>query len=212
MDQDECAEARATLARVAAALNARNVPAQGLPPLILMTDDRRDADYVEAAGALPSGSAVIIRHRDAAQRARLGQALAEIAMARGSRCLIANDVALAERIAAAGMHASEASIGEIAAWRARHPQWLITAAIHAKTPFALSGANAALLGPVFATSSHPGAAPLGVAGFDAIAKRAGLPVYALGGITSENAGRLAASRAAGIALISGWLRNRTSSR
>jgi len=208
MDPEEPAVARATLARAAAALNRRNAGARGLPPLILLTDDERDADYVEAVRALPSGSAVIVRHRDRLRRAELARVLAAAARPQGSRCLIAGDLALAERIDADGIHAGEADIASIPEWRARHPGWLITAAIHAATPVErICDADALLLAPVFATQSHPHAAPIGVEAFEAVARRAHVPVYALGGVTSANVERLAASHAAGIALIGGWLRS-----
>jgi thiamine-phosphate pyrophosphorylase len=63
------------------------------------------------------------------------------------------------------------------------------------------GADAALLSPVFATASHPGAPALGPLAFAVLAGKAPLPVYALGGMTSENARRLNGARLAGIAGI-----------
>ncbi len=44
------------------------------------------------------------------------------------------------------------------------------------------GADYAVLGPVQATATHPGARPLGWDGFAALAVGAGLPVYAIGGL------------------------------
>lgn len=189
------------------ALNAKNASGRGLPPLILLTDDQRDSNYAEAVSALPANAAVIVRHRDPAKRERLAVTLGDIARPLGIRCLIANDLMLAERLDADGIHASEASIGEISEWRRRHPRWLITAAIHATTPVTTLSADALLLGAVFATRSHPQGTPLGVAAFDGIAARSSQPVYALGGITADNVDELAATRAAGIALIGGWLRS-----
>lgn len=207
MGKDTIADRRTTLARVSLALNAKNAPGRNLPPLILLTDDQRDADYAEAVRALPKGAAVIIRHRDTAKRERLAATLADVARPLGIRCLIANDLTLAERLDVDGIHASEASIGEISEWRRRHPRWLITAAIHATTPVATLSADALLFGSVFATRSHPQGMPVGVAAFDGIAARSNKPVYALGGITADNVHELAATHAAGIALIGGWLRS-----
>ena len=89
-----------------------------------------------------------------------------------------------------------------------HPRWLITGAAHAQvaTVYA-TGVNAVLLAPVFPTPSHSQTVPLGVEKFAGIATQASLPVYALGGITAQNVEQLAATRAAGIALIGGWLRS-----
>lgn len=208
MGKDTVADRRGTLARVSLALNAKNAAGRNLPPLILMTDDQRDADYAEAARALPSGSAVIIRHRDHQKRQRLAVTLCDIARPLGVRCLIAGDIALAERLDADGIHAGEADLIKIEGWRARQPRWLITGAIHAAAAATKAGgANAFILAPVFPTESHPQGSALGVAAFEAIAKTLRAPTYALGGITADNASELAATHAAGIALIGGWLRS-----
>jgi thiamine-phosphate pyrophosphorylase len=208
MGKDIVADRRATLARVSLALNANNAAGLNLPPLILMTDDQRDTDYVEAVRALPSGSAVIVRHRDPAKRERLAVALCDLARPLGIRCLIAGDETLAEQLNADGIHASEADLARIEAWRARHPRWLINGAIHGADAAARAeGADALILAPVFPTPSHPQATALGVETFQAISSRLRVPVYALGGVTAENADQLAATHAAGIALIGGWLRS-----
>jgi len=208
MGQDKIAQARATLARIGSALNGRNAPGRGLPPLLLLTDDQRDADWLEAVCALPAGSAVVIRHRNPVARERLARLLLEAARRNGSRCLIAGDVALAEHLAGDGVHAAESELGRIAAWRRTHPRWLITGSIHgAEAMTKAQAADALLLAPVFPTSSHPRAKTLGVTMFDEIATRSPVPVYALGGIAADNAEQLAPSRAAGIALIGGWLRS-----
>jgi thiamine-phosphate pyrophosphorylase len=208
MGDDKVSEARATLARVSRALNARNAGGRNLPPLILMTDDQRDADYSEAVRALPAGSAIIVRHRDATKREQLAVTLCDLARSAGTRCLIAGDLTLAERLDADGIHARETDLHLMADWRARHPRWLITGAIHSTAAAAKAGgADALLLAPVFPTRSHEAVQALGVANFESIASRLNVPVYALGGIVADNAEQLAATHAAGIALIGGWLRS-----
>lgn len=174
-----------------------------LPPLILMTDARRLPDPLAAARALPRGSGVILRDYDAVDRESLARALARIARARGLVLLIGADAGLAARVGAAGVHLPEAALR-----RARHcrrrPDWLVTAAAHdwpALRRAGQAGADAALLSPVFPTASHPETTPLGVGRFGALARLSPIPVYALGGITPRNAGRLAALNAAGIAAI-----------
>ncbi|MFP6690036.1 MAG: thiamine phosphate synthase, partial [Alphaproteobacteria bacterium] len=87
--------------------------------------------------------------------------------------------------------------------------WLITVAAHSRAALhhaAMCGADAALLSPVFATESHPERRPLGPEGFNLLAARAALPVYALGGIDRHNAARLLCGRAAGIAAIAAFAR------
>ena len=61
----------------------------------------------------------------------------------------------------------------------------------------------AVLGPVLPTASHPGAAPLGWKGFAEIANGASIPVYAIGGLRSENLEDAWRAGAHGLAMISG---------
>jgi thiamine-phosphate pyrophosphorylase len=198
---------REKLARAARALNAGSAW-RGLPALILMTDQARVPDPLAAARQLPRGSAVILRHTDAKTRAALGHALIELVCNRGLMLLIAGDAPLAAAIGAHGLHLPEARAREAAHWRALRPWWTITAAAHSERALAtarIAGADAALLAPVFATSSHPDRKPLGLLRTRLIAARAGLPVYALGGINAETVARLAHADFAGIAAIEGLL-------
>jgi thiamine-phosphate pyrophosphorylase len=195
---------RRTLARAALALNARGGYAGLLPALVLMTDEKRLPDPVAAARALPKGSAIVIRQHHARQRAQLAHLMAPLARERGLILLIAGDAKLADAVRADGLHLPETRLQEAADWRARRPHWLITVAAHSADALrraAQTGAHAAFLAPVFRTASHPDRAALGPFRFFTMAKQAGLPVYALGGITAANVGRLSHVRAAGIAAV-----------
>jgi thiamine-phosphate pyrophosphorylase len=170
-----------------------------LPPLILMTDDERLPDPLRAARALPRGSMVIVRARDDARRRFLAQTLLPLAQARGLFLFIAGDVALALALGADGVHLPEARIGEAAGLRARH-RLLVTASAHSFSALRKAAwVDALLLSPVFPTASHPGRPALGPLRASAIARAASIPVYALGGVTAENATRL--SGFSGIAAI-----------
>jgi thiamine-phosphate pyrophosphorylase len=193
---------RIRLARQATALNASRGCA--LPPLVLMTDDERLLDPLGAARALPHGSMVIVRARQATHRAKLAMALRPIARARRLSLLIANDAKLADRIGAAGVHFAEGAARKALDWRIRRPNWLITASAHSLRACgnaARAGADAVFLSPVFATSSHPGRVALGVSRARNIARKAPLPVYALGGMDWRLAARLTGSHFAGVAAI-----------
>ena len=66
----------------------------------------------------------------------------------------------------------------------------------------LSGADYLVVGPVFATASHPGRTPLGLARLQAIAVAVdGLPVIAIGGITAARVREVRGSGAYGVAAI-----------
>ncbi len=198
---------REKLARAARALNAA-CRRPDLPDLILMTDQTRVPDPAAAARALPRGSAVILRHTDTKARATLGRALIDIARNRGLMLLVAGDAPLAAEIGAHGLHLPEARAREAAHWRALRPSWMITVAAHSEralTAGRIAGADAALLAPVFATPSHPERDPLGPLRARLIVDRAGLPVYALGGVNAQTVARLAHANFAGIAAIEALL-------
>ena len=145
----------ATLAEAATRL--KQAAGSALPALVLMTDDARLADPLPAACALPPGSAVILRHYGAAERASLARRLAAVARRRGLVLLVGEDPALARRVGAHGVHLPERAIGRAGAVRWQR-DWLITAAAHSPAALRLAaaaGADAALLSPVFATASHP---------------------------------------------------------
>lgn len=184
---------RRKLARAAARL--AQAARCGLPALVLMTDDERLPDPAAAAKALPRGSLVIARARDKERLHSLVRALLPIAKARGLFLLAAG----AYVPGADGVHLPEARIGEAAGLRARHPI-LITASVHSFAALRNTGfADAVLLSAVFPTASHPGRAALTPVRANLIAQQSPLAVYALGGVTPQNAGRLAGF--AGIAAI-----------
>jgi thiamine-phosphate pyrophosphorylase len=109
-------------------------------------------------------------------------------------------------VEADGLHLPEAHARQAAHWRALHSSWLITAAAHSARGLSIaaaSGADAAILAPVFPTSSHEDRASLGVTRFRLIALRSTIPVYALGGVNAATVGRLKDAALAGIAGIGG---------
>jgi thiamine monophosphate synthase len=165
-------------------------------PLVLMTDDRK-ADWAGAASRLPPGSVVVVRARDARRRVALAEDLLGIAT-----LLIADDPALAADMGAAGLHLPQARMREALHWRVRHPDWIITASAHSLWALMHARAlDAVFLSPVFATTSHKDAKPLTPVRAAFIAAQAPVPVYALGGVTPQNAALLAPAFS-GIAAIS----------
>jgi thiamine-phosphate pyrophosphorylase len=192
--------AREHLARAARALNAH---AQArLPALILMTDEKRLPQPLTAAQALPKGAVIVLRHADPKTRESLAIQLKAIARARGLVLLIAGDAGLAACIEANGVHLPEARAREARGLKTRHPDWLVTCAAHSLRGLAVaaaSGADAALLAPIFPTESHRARASLGATRARLMAAQAALPVFALGGVDARNAAQLRGF--AGIAAI-----------
>jgi thiamine-phosphate pyrophosphorylase len=190
--------------RASRASQSREARARGLPPLWFMTDRTRVADPVAAAAALPRGAGVILRDYDAPDRTAMALALAATCRRGALLFLVAGDERLAAAAGADGVHLPEWQLSRLPALRRRRPFWLLTTSAHGAASLrraAWGGADAAFLSPVFPTRSHPGAPHLGPARFAALARAAGLPVYALGGIESDTAARLRAAGAAGFAAI-----------
>lgn len=187
--------ARRKLARAAARLAAH--ARHALPALVLFTDDERLADPLAAARALPRGSMVVVRSRDAARRAELARAMIALGRTRFLIVLVAGEFVAG----ADGVHLPEARLGEAAQWRARRRSMLITGSVHSLAALARARLlDAAFLSPVFPTTSHPGRAALTPARANLIARAVRVPLYALGGVVPDNAALL--SGFAGIAAIS----------
>jgi thiamine-phosphate pyrophosphorylase len=171
---------RAKLARAAHSLNA------GV--LVLMTDDVRLPDARVAANALPPASLVIVRARDARKRAERALALRPVARRRGLILLIADDAILARAVGAHGVHLPEAKSRQAAHIRAQNPTFLITASAHSlRAALLIVHADAILLSPIFVTQSHRGGFALTLARARLIARGLKAPIFALGGITAQNA-------------------------
>ena len=198
---------RAKLTRYASRLNVA-FSGRGLPALVLMTDDRTGADWAEAVLALPRASAVVVRHRQTSARAALALRLLPLCRARGILLLVADDLGLASRIGADGVHLPELRAQIIPAARRGNARWLVTVSAHSRAAVmraGLLGADAVLVSPIFATQSHLGSTGLGMVKFSAMILGSRCPVYALGGIDDETITRLGSLALAGVALIGGWL-------
>lgn len=144
-----------------------------LPRLWLMTDERQGDGLWAALERLPPGGGIVFRHHSLArtERRALFERVKRLARARGQLLLLA---APRRAWGADGSHG-----------RGRAPG-LRTAPVHNLAELrAAERAGAALvfLSPVFATRSHPGAEALGARGFGRLARRASVPVVALGGMS-----------------------------
>jgi len=124
----------------------------------------------------------------------------------GAQLAINGDVDLAARLGA-GVHLNAK---QLAATVSRPNLAWVGASCHdaAELDRAVAiGADFVVLGPVQTTPSHPGAAPLGWATFSRLIKDYPLPVYALGGLASEDLAAARQAGAHGIAMRSGaWQR------
>lgn len=118
--------------------------------------------------------------------------------------ILDRDPAQAVSLGASGWHADGKALEMLARRPLPHEYWCL-ASTHDLTQIQhawQANLDAAVLGPVQATSSHPGAPPLGWDAFSFMARQGGLPLYAIGGIgpDTHTANR---SMAAGLPRIAG---------
>lgn len=155
----------------------------------LLTDEHL-ADPLPFAEGLPRGSWVVLRFRSP-KPPLYTEALRGLCKRRRLVFFVANDLPLAVRLRADGIHLSEALAAHanqsaLLAWRRTKPGRLLTAAAHSAKALIRArqiGVDAVYLSPIFETQSHPGAAALGLVQARRLVRKAGLPVLALGGIT-----------------------------
>lgn len=170
-----------------------------LPTLWLMTDERVALDrLLRGAARLPRGSGIVLRHyRTAAgERRALFDALRRIAVRRGLRLFLAGSEGQALAWGADGFHGRERGKGRLPMSAPVHDMRELRMAERA-------GAGVVFLSPLFATRSHPGARALGAFRFSAMARRARVPVMALGGVMPRHVLLVRSLGAVGFGAIDG---------
>lgn len=174
-----------------------------MPALLFFTDPVRTPDPEAVAARLPPGSAIVYRHFGAADAEARARRLGAIARARGLKLLIGQDVALAVRIGADGVHLPERLAHQAAAVKRAHPGWIVTVAAHSLAAARRSAADAVVISAVFASNSASAGAALGPIRLAALVRAAGQPAYALGGVNDKTARRLRDAGLIGLAAVEG---------
>ncbi|MGY6518285.1 MAG: Nudix family hydrolase [Lysobacteraceae bacterium] len=190
------------------------------PDAYLITPQPTAAELDAPSGWLAAIEAALARgvrrvqfrvHGHASDRvAALGHRLAGLCRQTGAELLVNSATPAAPTLVEqvrAGLHLTAKAL---AAWqpamRARVPGPL-AASCHDAEELERAGAagvDFAVLGPVQATASHPGATPLGWQGFSRVRERSALPVYALGGLSPRQHAQARRHGAQGIAGIRGF--------
>jgi 8-oxo-dGTP diphosphatase len=160
--------------------------------------------------ALLGSGITLLRLRDQGIDDAAYQALASevipAAHAQGVRVLVDRSFELCRAVGADGLHWSVARLLE----KGRPnlgPGQLLAVSAHTDSDLAMAadrGADFAVLSPVAATATHPGAVPLGWDGWAAARGDHALPVYALGGLGSDDLDVAARHNAQGVAAIRGF--------
>jgi thiamine-phosphate pyrophosphorylase len=172
-----------------------------------MTDPKRTPHPERIAARLPSGWGVIFRHFGSRDRYKAGARLARACKQRRLVLLVSADPDLARAIGADGIHWPEERLSGV---RPRSSRWIETASAHSRTAIVRAArlrADAVILSAVFESASKSAGKPMGALRFRNLARTAPLPVYALGGISADNAGRIGSTTAGWAAIdavVSGW--------
>ncbi len=179
-----------------------------LPRLHAITDERiaRRRDIGEVAKALADGGGSDLAfHARGRELTGLEHYSLAVQLSNLPPFLFVNDrldVALA--VPTAGVQLGHGSL-PVSAARALNQLWWIGKSVHdlAEADAARTeGADYLVVGPVFATASHPGRTPLGLATLRQIVSAAAeLPVIAIGGITVERVREVRGTGAYGVAAI-----------
>ena len=179
-----------------------------LPRLHAITDERiarrSDIDGIATALSEGGGRELAIHARGRALTGREHYELALRLSVIPSPLFVNDRLDVALAVPTAGVQLGLGSL-PVSAARALNPLWWIGRSVHdlaeaeaAKT----EGADYLVVGPVFATASHPGRSPLGLVQLRQIVAAAGeVPVIAIGGITAERVRAVRSSGAFGVAAI-----------
>ena len=178
-----------------------------LPRLHAITDERvaRRADLLAiAADLMEGGGPELAFHARGRELTGLEHYELAVRLSDSPRVrLFVNDrldVALATR--ACGVQLGSGSLA-VADARRLHAAWWIGRSVHDLAEAAAAqaeGADYLLVGPVFATATHPDRPPIGLDALRAVA-RLGLPTVAIGGVTPERVREVRHSGAWGVAAI-----------
>jgi len=188
----------------------RRARARRLRGLYALTPDTMDtAALVTAVTAALDGGAAAVQYRgkhdDAALRAEQARALARVLAARGGVYVVNDDPALAREVGADGVHLGEHDASIDSAREMLGPDRLIGVSCYddlARARDAVAqGADYIAFGSFFPSPTKPGARRADPALLSR-AQSLGVPVVAIGGITSANAEALISAGADALAVIS----------
>ena len=152
-----------------------------------------------SAGMRAAGRATILQLRAPQSTARaVEKEASELVPASSVPVVVSSRCDIALAAGAAGVNLPESDI-PVEAARSLMGERLVGRSVHSLDGALRAeseGADFVIFGPVWASASHPGSPPVGVAALAEVAHAVDIPVLAIGGVTEE---RIAACRDAGAA-------------
>lgn len=197
-----------TLAKLSSSLNWHRQKKSGLPRFFLFTDQNRLPDPRPILHKLPRGSAIIVRHKCPKQLELRVKSLVPLAKRLHLKVLVSNNIRLALKLGADGVHLSErtARLGPQRI-QSQRPHFITTAAAHSTSAIwraKQADAGLVFISPVFLTKSHPHAMTLGHLRAIRLLPGRTICAAALGGVTTTTVKRLNLTRFQGFGAIEGW--------
>jgi 8-oxo-dGTP diphosphatase len=186
--------------------NTRILAALSLPAIygITCAADSDEAAFLRRAEAAFTRGLALVQLRDKewpiARRIAFARRLVPLAHSYGARVLWNGDADDARAAGCDGVHWTAETLTRASD---RPSDLLVAASCHSRAELAHAGALAvdfAVLGPVAATPTHPGASPIGWEGFARGVAETRLPVFALGGLAATDLPTAIAHGAHGVAL------------
>ncbi len=171
----------------------------------LVTPEPADGDeaWLDGLVAAVDGGIrrVQLRTPQAGDRGALARSAVE-RVGRQAELLLNRDIALAKELGV-GVHLGSEQLLQLER-RPLSGEALVGASCHDLAQLQAAqrlGCDFAVLGPVQATASHPGAAPLGWEAFERLREQVSLPIYAIGGLAADDIGTARRHGALGVAAI-----------
>ena len=185
--------------------NAPVLAALALPAVMIVSNahDMGVEKWIARLADLVVDEKVLVQIREKEANAQQVQHILSRALAHtapfGSRVVVNSDSGRFPQCD--GIHLTSRTLMESAA---RPAGMLVGASCHDERELAKAeelGVDYAVLGPVKATASHPGATPLGWDRFAALARDRAMPVYAIGGLARLDIAEARRNGAHGVALL-----------
>ena len=189
-------------------------PAEPRPIICLVTDGRRaasrdDEEYVRFLGAAAVAGVDLIQIRERGLDDRrllsLVRGAVRAAADTGAHVIVNDRVDVALAAGAAGVHLRADSAPPERVRPIVPPGFVLGRSVHGEDEALLAATSPVdylILGTVYPTASKPGGGPwLGLSAVERVSRATPVPLLAIGGVTADKVGSIAAAGAAGFAAI-----------